>query len=168
MVIDHIMEGQPIERIWECISKLRRILGVDFVGSSGVFMKNHAKKPKGVISLPEFKVATWDRANLKKLAAIAPGCTLNIIHGKEVKEKYRLHIPPRIYNISKISCKNNSCVAFPANLQREVEQHFDARKKSTSPEASKDGTLLMDRYGYICRYCEHVHSFDQIWVADTF
>merc|ERR1711918_225960 len=79
---------------------------------------------KGIISLPNFPTSQFDRKALKKLAALAPGCTVNIIEGSEVRKKFRLHMPPRIYNFDIIRCRNKDCVSHPSNMQREVEPHF--------------------------------------------
>jgi hypothetical protein len=42
-------------------------------------------------------VTSFGEHDLKKLAAIAPGCTLNLVRDHRVVKKYRLSMPPRIY-----------------------------------------------------------------------
>jgi len=83
---------------------------------------------------------------LKMLAAIAPGCTLNMVKNSRVTKKYRLHMPPRIYNIEAISCKNENCISFPNHFEQ-VRQEF---------YRSETGK-------FVCRFCERPHNFGEIW-----
>ena len=68
---------------------------------------------------------------IRKLAAIAPGCTLNFIIDKVVATKLRLSMPPKLYNFSTLSCKNTHCISFlshheqvPASFVREENNIF--------------------------------------------
>lgn len=145
IVIDHIASGQPIEAIWNNIEAVRKILKLNVRSSQGVY--HSFKGPevyKGIISLPD--IVRFGEKDLKKLAAIAPGCTLNLIRASKVAKKYRLSMPPRIYGFEEISCKNDNCVSHPRHNEG-VTTEF--RRKSGA--------------AFVCRYCEREHSFREIW-----
>jgi aspartate carbamoyltransferase len=144
IVIDHIGRGDDVEKIWAHIDKIRRILQLNRTSSHGVFPSDRSTSHKGIISLPE--VLSFDETQIKMLGAIAPGCTLNIIKDQEVLRKYRLHMPPRVYNFREISCKNESCVSNPA-LYEHVRPEFYRSEHAT----------------FVCRYCEKPHTFAEIW-----
>jgi aspartate carbamoyltransferase len=143
IVIDHISSGQEADQIWGHIDAIRRMLKLNVRSSHGVYHNNRGGL-KGIISLPD--VTSFGGRELKKLAAIAPGCTLNLIRGHKVAKKYRLSMPPRIYNFDEISCKNENCVSHPTHLE------------GITPEfARKDESI------FVCRYCEREHQFRDIW-----
>ena len=145
IVIDHIATGEPIEKIWSNIEAVRKILKLNVRSSHGVY--HSFKGPevyKGIISLPD--IISFGEKDLKKLAAIAPGCTLNLIRNSKVAKKYRLAMPPRIYGFGEISCKNDNCISSPKNTEG-VTTEF--RRKSGST--------------FVCRYCEKEHPFREIW-----
>jgi aspartate carbamoyltransferase len=145
VVIDHVATGKPLSDIWDQVDKIRRLLGLNIRSSHGVYHSAIGEQAfKGIISLPG--VADFDERNLKKLGAIAPGCTLNIIRGHTVVRKFRLSMPPRIYGFDEISCKNPQCVSHPAHLE------------SVQPDFIRKGEAT-----FACRYCEREHSFGDIW-----
>ena len=144
IVIDHISSGEDLETIWNQIDKIRRILKLNCRSSHGVYHSNNRTIYKGIISLPD--ILELSDTEIKKLAAIAPECTLNIIKDESVQEKYRLHMPPQIYNFEEISCKNENCISHPEKHQH-VKTHF---------LRSRDAR-------FVCKYCEKSHSFEEIW-----
>lgn len=145
IVIDHIAGGRPVREIWDTIDKVRRILGLDVRSSHGVYHSNAgAEVFKGILSLPD--ILAFDRRDLKKLGAIAPGCTLNLIKDGRVLKKYRLAMPPRIYNFDQISCKNQACVSHPAH------------QEGAPPVFHRSGER-----SFICLYCDREHEFGEIW-----
>ncbi|HUV08763.1 MAG TPA: bifunctional aspartate carbamoyltransferase catalytic subunit/aspartate carbamoyltransferase regulatory subunit [Spirochaetia bacterium] len=144
IVIDHIGKGDDIDTIWDHINNIRRMLDLNAMGSHGVFRSLKDGRFKGMVALPEVK--EFDAKKLKKLAAIAPGCTLNIIRDQRVLHKYRLHTPPRIYNFKEISCKNPDCISHPAHDENAMTVFF----------RSSDNT-------FTCQYCERPHTFREIW-----
>ncbi|MBN1685001.1 MAG: aspartate carbamoyltransferase [Spirochaetales bacterium] len=144
IVIDHIGKGRDIGSIWTQIDQIRRIMRLDCRSSHGVYHTNDPSLYKGLISLPD--ILAFDESQIKMLGAIAPGCTLNIIKEKQVRSKYRLHMPPRLYNFAQISCKNDNCVSFPAHHQHVLPEFRRA-----------DGTT------FVCIYCERPHRFEEIW-----
>lgn len=144
LVIDHIGKGDTKESIWDHINNIRRILNLNEIGSHGVFKSGSKERFKGIMAFPN--ILEFDRPNMKKLAAIAPECTLNIIRNKEVIHKYRIHMPPRIYNFREISCKNESCISHPMHSEKAQPIFYRA-----------EGNIFK------CDYCETPHKFKQIW-----
>jgi aspartate carbamoyltransferase len=149
IVIDHISSGAGIEEIWGHLDAIRRVLKLDVRGGHGVFHNNKGTY-KGIISLPD--VTSFGGRDLKKLAALAPGCTLNLVHEHRVVKKYRLSMPPRIYGFDEISCKNENCISAPRNLEG-VMTEFLRKSEIGDPGGAK----------FICRYCEREHAFREIW-----
>jgi len=156
IVIDHIRKGAEPQQIWDRMSKVRLNLGLNVIGAQGVFSSGDHKTMKGLMSLPDFDISKWDRANLKRLAALAPGSTLNVIEGGQVLEKFRLHVPPRIYNFTDVMCHNGACVSNPANGQREVVPYFIKKVQEAHNTKCE----------FTCKYCEHVYDYDAIWTTD--
>ncbi len=149
IVIDHISSGESAEHIWDHIDAVRRMLKLNLRSGHGVF-HNDRGTLKGIMSLPE--VTSFDERDLKKLAAIAPGCTLNLVHGSRVVKKYRLDMPPRIYGFDEISCKNELCISHPSHKEGVMPEF---RRKG--PPGGESGTV------FVCRYCEREHRFREIW-----
>lgn len=86
-----------------------------------------------------------DTKHIRQLAALAPGCTLNIIKDGVVEQKLRLSMPPRLYNLDFLSCKNTSCIShsmhkenIPASFQRQEDTCFS------------------------CKYCGVHHKYDDV------
>jgi aspartate carbamoyltransferase len=142
--IDHIGKGDDVATIWDHINNIRELLDLNFMSSHGVFRSQKDGKFKGIVALPEAE--DFDEKKLKKLAAIAPGCTLNIIRRQKVVKKYRLHMPPRIYNFDEISCKNPDCISFPSHHEYASTVFYRAARNT-----------------FTCRYCEKPHRFKEIW-----
>lgn len=149
MVIDHIASGQSLQAIWDRIDKVRRVLGLNLRSSHGVYHSNQGPEVyKGIISVPD--VSSFGEKNLKKLGAVSPGCTINLIENHQVVKKYRLGMPPRIYNFDEISCKNDNCVSNPKH-QESVGTSFE-RKIDANGNAR-----------YVCSWCEREHDYSEIW-----
>jgi aspartate carbamoyltransferase len=156
IVIDHIASGESLEAIWGRIDKIRRVLGLNLRSSHGVYHSNKGPEVyKGIISIPD--LLSFGEKELKKLGAVSPGCTINLIDGHRVIKKYRLGMPPRIYAFDEISCKNENCLSHPKH-EEHIEAYF-LRKAATG--AAKDSPSAES--GYVCRWCEREHSFSEIW-----
>ncbi len=145
LVIDHIASGRPVEEIWNRIDKIRRVLGLNLRSSHGVY-HNNAGAFKGIVSVPD--VLSFGEKDLKRLGALSPGCTLNLVKDRSVVKKYRLGMPPRIYNFSDIACRNDNCISHPAHKEN-VETSF-VRKPGTDT--------------FVCRWCEREHDYSEIWI----
>jgi len=145
IVIDHIASGLPLEVIWNRIDKIRRVLGLNLRSSHGVFHTNSGSY-KGIVSVPD--LLKFGEKELKRLGAVSPGCTLNLVRNHAVEKKYRLGMPPRIYNFDDIACKNENCVSHPSH-QEHVEASFIRKPGSDTT--------------FVCKWCEKEHDYSEIW-----
>lgn len=143
IVIDHIASGKNLDEIWHQIDKIRRIMKLNVRSSHGVYHSNTGGF-KGIISLPD--ILDLSEKDLKKLGAIAPGCTLNLIKNHTVVKKFRMRMPPRIYNFEEISCKNDACISHPSHVEHVIPEFIRSNEDT-----------------FICSYCEKPHSFSEIW-----
>lgn len=142
-VIDHIAKGKEPDEIYETIIKIRKILKLYELDSADGIFKSENGQFKGYISLPNRYLS---KKEIKKLSAISPNTTVNIIKNSRVVEKYRINLPPFIYGFAELRCKNENCITHPNNGEN-AEAFF---------EKSEDGKL-------VCKYCETPHSFEEIW-----
>lgn len=146
LVIDHICKGDEIESIRKHMALITRVMdlnsskGGEWISSSGT-KGDH----KGIIFRIEPRAL--DHKDLKRLAAVAAGCTLNFIKDAKVVAKYRTHLPPRIYNFEDLECNNRECISHrshnegvPAQFERTVDNR------------------------YSCAYCGTIHTFKEIWL----
>ncbi len=149
IVIDHICKGEKPAIIRKYISKIISVMNLED-GKGGEWVSTSNKNInafKGIIFRPgKYK---FERADLKRLSAVAASCTLNIIENGKIKEKYRTSLPPRIYNFKDLVCKNKSCVSHP-----EQAEGAPAIFYRTSDNK------------YTCRYCGAIHTFKEIWNED--
>ncbi len=146
LVIDHICRGDDPAAIRRQMALISKVMNLDG-GKGGEWVSTSQKDPnhhKGIIFRPG--VYKFARKDLKRLAAAAAGCTLNIIEEGRVAAKYRTHLPPRIYNFDDLACNNEACISHPIHCEG-VPARF---------ERTKD-----DRYS--CAYCGTIHTFKEIW-----
>lgn len=146
VVIDRFCRGETKEDIWDYLSKAMKIMGFSkYKGSVGV---GESKKDRGVykglIFLPEIKELS--PSDIRRLAAVTAGCTVNIVKDNKVARKLRLTSPPRIYKIKGTGCTNTDCISHHSHSEH-VPPEFIRRG---------DGTLE-------CYYCSHPHRFKDIW-----
>lgn len=146
IVIDHIGKGDDVETVWDHIYKIRRILDLNATSSHAVFESQKTNIIKGIISLPSVDIQDFEDRMIKKLAAIAPGCTLNFIKNRRVVRKLRLNTPPRVYNFDEISCTNQDCISHPSHNENTKPEFFRSKENN-----------------FICKYCEKPHRFKDIW-----
>jgi aspartate carbamoyltransferase len=100
---------------------------------------------KGIIFRPEYSEPKVKK--LKQIAALAPGCTVNIIKEKKVVKKLKLNMPPRIYNFPNICCKNSDCISHSSQGENVPAEFY---------------RIADDKFK--CKYCEKTHSFKAIWI----
>ncbi len=147
VVIDRFCRGESKEDIWDYLHKTMRIMGFSrYKGSVGV--GESKKQPglyKGLIFLPE--IQELSAKDIKRLAALTAGCTVNIVKDNKVVQKLRLTSPPRIYKINGTGCTNEACISHHKHSEN-VPPEF-IRKD--------DGTLE-------CYYCGQPHLFKDIWL----
>ncbi len=144
IVIDHICKGDSPDQIRKHMHLISSVVGLDESRGGEWVSQGKDGACKGIIFRPG--VTDLTRKDLKRLAAIAPHCTLNIIKDGNVYKKFRTHMPPRIYNFEDISCKNEACISNPVNKEGLEAKFYRTRD---------------DKYS--CAYCGAVHSFKEIW-----
>ncbi|AEX84821.1 aspartate carbamoyltransferase [Marinitoga piezophila KA3] len=142
-VIDHIAKGKTEEEIYHMIMKIRKILKLYDVDSADGIFKSKDGVFKGYISLPDRYLT---KKEIKKLSAISPNVTVNIIKNARVTEKYRITLPPRVYGFEELRCKNENCISHPNNGEG-IKGSFIK---------NKEGKL-------VCEFCETPHTFEEIW-----
>jgi len=54
---------------------------------------------------------------LRAIAAVSPGCTVNLVRGAKVKRKLRMKLPGRIEGIAGMVCANKGCISRPEHLE---------------------------------------------------
>ncbi len=145
IVIDHICKGDSSQEIREHMGKIVSILELHGKGGEWVSTSQEGSSMlKGIIFRPGHRPLREKK--IRQLAAIAPGCTLNIVKDGTVCGKYRLHTPPRLYNIQGLTCRNEVCISFPEHHER-VEPHFIR---------TEEGSMR-------CLYCDQTYSFKEVW-----
>jgi aspartate carbamoyltransferase len=144
IVIDHICRGDQPEDIRRHMILIRRVMNLDGLKGGEWVSQSADGAFKGIIFRPgKF---TLDHKQVKRLAAVAPGCTLNIIENGKVAKKYRTSLPPRIYNFDDMMCLNEACISNDSQ-----NEHVQAMFVRTH-----DGR-------YCCSYCGRVHTFKEIF-----
>lgn len=145
LVIDHICKGEDPEEIRAHMHLICKVMHLNkYKGGEWVSTSGSSEHFKGIIFRPGH--FSFDRKTLKRLAAVAPGCTLNLIKDGKVLHKYRASLPPRIYNFDDLMCKNENCISHGSQSEG-VPAMF---------HRTSDGN-------YQCTYCGKVHSFKEIW-----
>ena len=144
IVIDHICKGDSPSQIRSHMRLISSVLGID-EGRGGEWISRGADgQYKGIIFRPGSY--EFSRKDLKRLAALAPHCTLNIIRAGKVEAKFRTHMPPRIYNFDDLCCTNEACVSNPAQGENVGSMFI----------RTQDGH-------YACAYCGRFHTYKEIW-----
>ena len=144
LVIDHICKGETPAEIRTHMNLISRVMDLDDSRGGHWVSRGSDGNYKGLIFRPDTRELT--RKDLKRLAAVAPGSTLNIIKDGQVDQKFRAHIPPRIYNFDDLCCNNEACITNPVN----------AENVPASFVRTADGH-------FACAYCGRYHTFKEIW-----
>ncbi|MDD3902436.1 MAG: bifunctional aspartate carbamoyltransferase catalytic subunit/aspartate carbamoyltransferase regulatory subunit [Sphaerochaeta sp.] len=146
LVIDHICRGDSPSEIRDHMRLISSVMNLDESKGGEWVSRGHSDRDsfKGIIFRPNAKELS--RKELKRLAAVSPGCTLNIIKDGKVEKKYRMEMPPRIYNFDDLSCTNEACISHPS--QAEGVPALFTRTKDNK---------------FACAYCGKTHSFKEIW-----
>ena len=146
LVIDHILKGDSASDIRDHMRLISSVLDLD-QSKGGEWVSTGHKDDqqfKGIIFRPgSYEL---DRKKLKRLSAIAPGCTLNLVKEGKVVHKFRLQMPPRIYNFEDLACTNEACISHP-DQGESVPALF---------------TRTNDNH-FACAYCSKNHTFKEIW-----
>jgi len=166
VVVDHVGLSSTSANCWAKMRMIRTTMAWSkHIGSEGVYAstsKRGTSGPmyKGIMSLPDFQFTSLTVADLKVIASIAPGCTVNIVSGSKVMKKFRLHMPEKIYNLPNIHCKNELCVSNPKNKQRDVVAYFERVPfyETSALPGCKSAEFL-----FVCKYCKWPHQYENIW-----
>ncbi len=146
LVIDRFCRGESQEDIWQYLFKTMKIM--NFNHSKGSIGVGESKKDpgvyKGLIFLPGLEEPP--ESDLKRLAAVTAGCTVNVITDNSVGRKLRLTAPPRIYKIKGTGCANEACISHHSHTEH-VPPEF----------------IRMESGDLECAYCGTPHQFKDIW-----
>lgn len=127
-VIDHIPSGKGLD--------ILSLLGLNGDSQRTVSLLMNVDSSKmGQKDIVKVEGKKLEEREVKSVAVLAPGATVNIIEGYEVLEKKRLGLPDKIEGV--LSCPNPQCVT---NTDEPLEASFNVREK--------DPVLLQ------CEYCE--------------
>ncbi len=143
IVIDHLYKGESPEEIRRGLSIVVKVLALDGKGGEWISTSSHDQF-KGLIFRPDHP--SLSKKELKRLAAVAPGCTINTIENGKVREKIILSLPPEIYNFDQLACKNQDCVSHSIH-QEGVPAHF----------------YRVDENSCVCKYCGKHYTMKEVW-----
>jgi len=144
IVIDHILSGENPEEIRRHMIMIRKVMALDGLKGGEWVSQGSGGFYKGIIFRPGF--FSLDHKAIKRLAAVAPGCTLNIIENGKVTKKIKTKMPPRIYNFDDLMCTNEACI-------------------SNDTQSENVGAMFIrtSDNNFRCAYCGRVHSFKEIF-----
>ncbi|RMF74926.1 MAG: aspartate carbamoyltransferase [Acidobacteria bacterium] len=97
------------------------------------------RRPDHVKGMLMIEDREFSEPELRAIAAVSPGCTVNIIRGGKVHRKFRLELPARIFGIPSLLCGNQGCI--------------------TRPEHRESVPVVLRRAGeraVRCHYCDHL------------
>mmetsp|Transcript_17259 Transcript_17259/g.39765 ORF Transcript_17259/g.39765 Transcript_17259/m.39765 type:complete len:216 (+) Transcript_17259:1-648(+) len=164
LVVDHIGLSNDPANSWNRLRLVRTILRWgSTIGCEGVYESTSRKDKhlyKAIVSLPNFAFETITVPQMKTLASVAPGCTINAIKNSKVVYKFRVSVPERIYNLENIACTNGNCVSHPPNKQRDVVTYFE---RVPFYETSALPDCEAAEYLFVCKYCKWPHRYEDIW-----
>lgn len=143
LVIDHICVGESPATIRSYLTTLIAVMGLH--GGGGEWISTAADgRAKGILFRPNHPAP--NEAMLRKLAAVVPGATVNVIAAGQVQRKVRLSAPDWIGDLPELICRNEACITHPANGEA-VLPTFRREQENA----------------YCCEYCSTQHTFREIW-----
>ena len=101
-----------------------------------------ADEIKGMLMIEDRRLTEQE---MKIVASVSPGCTVNIIENGTVAAKYKLRLPEKVCDVPGMMCANKGCISRP-----EYEE-------SVSPRMLKVGDQRVR-----CYYCGHVMHISQM------
>ena len=132
VVIDHM---QPYKE-----DVIVRLLDVrerrDIYRAATVKPVNRPGDVKGMLMIEKREL---DDDDLRAIAAVSPGCTVNFVQDAKVRRKLRLRMPARIEGVRRMVCTNRGCITRPEHLE------------AVSPVLVRSGGDKLR-----CRYCDHL------------
>lgn len=118
IVIDHIGKWWTIQQIKQHMIKIVSILGLYSPWGERI-SKSKNGDYKGMIFRPDYDITD---TQIHQLWAIAPWSTLNRIVNEKIDKKVRLSMPPRIYNLEGLTCKNIHCISHPEHHEHIITE----------------------------------------------
>ncbi|MBN2715424.1 MAG: aspartate carbamoyltransferase regulatory subunit, partial [Deltaproteobacteria bacterium] len=97
---------------------------------------------KGMLMIEDRRLTEHE---MKIVASVSPGCTVNIIENGQVTGKYRLRLPDKVCDVPGMMCANKGCISRPEHLE------------SVSPRMMKAGDQRVR-----CYYCGQVMHINEI------
>ncbi len=162
LVIDHICAGDTPEEIRSHLATLISVMALH--GSGGEWVSTGGDSGyKGILFRPRF--AAPSEATLRKLAAVVPGATVNVIAHGEVQQKIRLLSPDRIEDLPELICRNAMCITHPDNGEQLLPRFLRRNGVGSGGVGGGGGRGAGSgtREGYYCQYCSTYHTFREIW-----
>jgi len=142
IVIDHVRVGSSPDEIRRHIRTILSVLKLNGKGGEWISSGSDGRY-KGLIFRPGHP--DLSESEIKRLAAVTPGATLNVVRNGSVDQKLRLSMPARIYGMEALVCANEACISNPGN-----HEPVGARFRRTG-----------DRYA--CEFCDTEYEFTEIW-----
>ncbi|TVQ37307.1 MAG: aspartate carbamoyltransferase [Spirochaetaceae bacterium] len=143
LVIDHIFTAAPPEKIRSHLATLISVMGLHGRGGEWVSTGSNGHC-KGLLFRPGHP--GLDEYAVRKLAAVVPGATVNVIRDGAVYRKFRLGHPQHIEKLPELICRNDACITHPDNGEQTLPRFI----------RSRDGH-------YVCAYCSRKHEFTEVW-----
>ena len=143
-VIDHV-EGNPY-----VITKIGRLLRIkqrrDIFRAGVVEPVRRPGQTKGMIMIKDRHL---DDAELRLIATLAPGATINDIRSRRVVRKRKLRLPAVVEGLSTMTCTNHHCIT-----RREFHEHIPAKALRME---GKDGNVVK------CYYCNNLMESHELF-----
>lgn len=143
IVLDHIRSGATSEAIRSHLKTLISVMKLHGKGGEWVSTGSDGRL-KGLLFRPGHPPLS--EREVRKLAAVIPGATVNIVVDGHVDRKFRLAFPGRIYGLPELICRNEDCITHPSHGEQIIP----------SFRRTADGL-------YACEYCSRKHDFTEVW-----
>jgi aspartate carbamoyltransferase len=141
LVIDHIGRGRSIQQIKEHMTKIVSILWLYTPWGERISTSSDGTY-KWLIFRPNTDITD---KQIRKLAALAPWCTVNRIANQYISQKLRLSMPPKLYNLPQLSCQNHNCISHHSHHENIIAEFV--RQKWQQFE---------------CIYCGQYHLYHEV------
>jgi aspartate carbamoyltransferase catalytic subunit len=132
VVVDHVQAYQE-----EVLIRLLRVRERQDVYRAGTVKS--MRRPGAVKGILMIEGRVFSDEELRAIAAVSPGCTVNSIKGGQVVRKVQLNLPARVAGIPQIECPNKGCITHPDHQESVPPVMVRSSEKSVR-----------------CAYCDHV------------
>lgn len=110
VVIDHI---QPYRE--ELLVRLLHVRERKEIYRAGTVKSvSRAGEVKGILMIEDRALTDHE---IRAIAAVSPGCRINVIEGGKVSRKLVVTLPPRITGIPQMACPNKGCITRVEHLE---------------------------------------------------